>query len=89
MEAFTSEDPIAILIPTKIMDIHDLNEQAKELRYICDNFDPFVPVKEDIRVLLHKYAISSRAIDPFHTTNYIITLLEDTIAELQRRENKS
>ena len=84
------EEIPSIPIPPKLMDSTDLGQQAEELKFLCDHFDPFAPSPSpDIRSLLHKYVSEEERNDPFKITNKLILLLENTLEELQRREEKT
>lgn len=63
--------------------IHYLEERIKKLGDICNEINPYLAVSAEFKIRLREFNIIE-ASDPFHLTNALLRLLEDTIKELHQ-----
>lgn len=61
--------------------IQHLENRIKKLGDICNELNPYLPVSPEFKMRLREFNIQE-ATDPFHVTNALLRLLEDTINEL-------
>ena len=61
--------------------IQYLENRIKNLGEICNELNPYLPVSPEFKLKLREFNIIE-ASDPFHVTNALLRLLEDTINEL-------
>jgi len=61
--------------------IQYLENRIKNLGDICNELNPYLPIAPEFKILLREFNIVD-ATDPFHVTNALLRLLEDSINEL-------
>lgn len=61
--------------------IQYLEARVKKLGDICNELNPYQPVCDEFKIRLREFNIID-ATDPFHVTNALLRLLEDSINEL-------
>lgn len=69
---------------TAVNQVHDRIESLKEL---CNKLDPYKPISADLKNELAQFQITEYC-DPFVITNKLLLLLEDSIEELYKLQNK-
>lgn len=62
--------------------ILNLEKRRDKLQYLCQNLDPFRPLSPEEKEALADFNLHLTD-DPYRLTALLITLMEDTIAELQ------
>lgn len=66
-----------------------LEKKRDQLSYLCQNLDPFSPsISEEYKKLLKDFHLDN-VDDPYRLTALLITLMEDTITELQTLSGSS
>lgn len=58
-----------------------LEARIQKLGDICNELNPYLPIQSDFQLRLREFNIIN-ATDPFHVTNALLKLLEDSIHEL-------
>ena len=61
--------------------IQYLEARIKKLGDICNELNPYLPIAPEFKLRLREFNILE-ATDPFHVTNALLRLLEDSIHEL-------
>lgn len=60
-----------------------LEERIKKLGTICNDLNPYQPISAEFKLMLREFNIID-ATDPFHVTNALLRLMEDSINELHK-----
>ncbi len=63
-------------------EIAKLEQQLTDLKFLCDNLDPYAAINPDHIDLIKKYQIKDLD-NPFAITNQLLTLVENTIEKLE------
>ncbi len=63
--------------------VEELEAKIADLRYICDNLNPYGEIDQDLKERLNQHQIYD-FYDPFTITNKLLVALEDSIEELHR-----
>jgi hypothetical protein len=61
--------------------IRSLEKRIEVLGDICNELNPYAPISAEFKLKLREFNILD-ASDPFHVTNALLRLLEDSINEL-------
>lgn len=60
-----------------------LEKKRADLEFLCRELDPFLPISKTMKEKLKLFHLD-HIDDPFHLTAQLITLMENTIEELER-----
>ena len=71
--------------PEQQKQIQHLTTTVRELNGLCNDLDPYLPIPDDMKIMLKNYGIED-FYDPFDITNQLLLLLENSIEELRRLE---
>lgn len=63
----------------------DLDKNIERLKYLCDNLDPYSPVKGKFKSELEFFQINQYR-DPYDLTNKLLKLMEDSLEERENRK---
>lgn len=67
----------------KSSDLIQLEQQHRELSFLCMNFDPYIEERsEEIQGLLNKFKLTHIE-DPFSVTNYLLKLLDQCEVQIK------
>jgi hypothetical protein len=69
-------------------EIANLEQQLTDLKFLCDNLDPYAAINPDHIALIKKYKIKDLD-NPFAITNQLLTLVENTIEKLEKLKDKN
>lgn len=62
--------------------IFTLEKKRDQLQFLCQNLDPFKPLEESDKKILRQFNLHLID-DPYRLTALLITLMEDTLTELE------
>ncbi len=72
----------------KELSVSELNARAELLKELCLNLDPYTPLSDEDKTTLNDLGFEELD-DPFRLTNALILSMEDTLEEIQKREDPS
>lgn len=62
--------------------IFTLEKKRDQLQFLCQNLDPFKPIEESDKKILKEFNLHLID-DPYRLTALLVTLMEDTLMELE------
>tara|TARA_R110002072_G_scaffold64203_2_gene159212 strand:- start:51252 stop:51593 length:342 start_codon:yes stop_codon:yes gene_type:complete len=87
-------DEILIICDYDKMNQAQLNQLSQEqlvnrvqaLKEICDTINPYLPLTDEAVKKLESFNIEISS-DPFHLTNQLLALVDNSVEELEKRKN--